>query len=98
MGYTRQHACIGGGGPPSVAGGVVILKARGAGAGPRLRGDYLAPALTRGRDTGGHPPRAEIESIAHKRLAYDEARLACEALQRAISRGYVDIGQGMAVA
>jgi hypothetical protein len=64
----------------------------------RLRGDYLATALTLGRDTGGHPTHAEIESIAHKRLAYDEARLAFEALQRAISRGYVDIGQGMAAA
>lgn len=57
----------------------------------RLRADYLNCALTLGRDTRGEVTAEEVTRLARLRLAYDEARLAFEALERCVQRGYVDI-------
>jgi hypothetical protein len=57
----------------------------------RLRGAWLAAAMTLGRDGQGHAGAAEIERLAQARRAYEEALAAFDALERAISRGYVDI-------
>lgn len=62
----------------------------------RVRADYLAAALALGRDSHGHPTQGEIENLALKRTAFDEASQAFEALSRAISRGYIDISVGAA--
>lgn len=58
-----------------------------------LRADYLAQAMTLGRDGQGHATAAEIARLAELRGAYDEAVAAFEALERAISRGYIDISE-----
>lgn len=57
----------------------------------RLRADYLAAALAMGKETRGVVTAEEIRRLADLRTAYDEARMAFEALERAVSRGYVDI-------
>jgi hypothetical protein len=59
----------------------------------RLRGDYLAEAMRFGQDGRGQVSPAEVERLAHARRAYDEAVHAFEALERAISRGYIDISE-----
>jgi hypothetical protein len=60
----------------------------------RLRASYLEAAVALAR---GGPDAAEGEGVTaalrQHRVAYDEAREAFDALQRAIERGYVDIGQ-----
>ena len=59
----------------------------------RLRASYLQASLGLAR---GGPEAAQgegvIAALRQHRVAYDEAREAFEALQRAIERGYVDIG------
>jgi hypothetical protein len=62
----------------------------------RLRADYLACALTLGRETRGEVSAEEITRLARLRAAYDEARLAFEALERCVQRGYVDIANPQA--
>jgi hypothetical protein len=57
----------------------------------RLRAEYLAAALSMGKETRGAVTAEEISRLAALRTAYDEARMAFEALERAVSRGYVDI-------
>jgi hypothetical protein len=57
----------------------------------RLRAEYLACALGLGRDTRGEVTGEEIGRLARLRAAYDEARLAFEALERCVQRGYVEI-------
>jgi hypothetical protein len=59
----------------------------------RLRADYLAEALRFGHDRMGHVTPSEVERLAHARRAFDEAVAAFEALERAISRGYIDISE-----
>jgi hypothetical protein len=59
----------------------------------RLRADYLAAAMRFGQERQGHVTAAEVEMLAHARRAFDEAVLAFEALERAISRGYIDISE-----
>jgi len=57
----------------------------------RLRAEYLACALTLGRDSRGEVTAGEMSRLASLRAGYDEARLAFEALERCVQRGYVDI-------
>jgi hypothetical protein len=57
----------------------------------RLRAEYLAAALSLGKDTRGAVTAEEIARLSKLRSAYDETRMAFEALERALSRGYVDI-------
>lgn len=57
----------------------------------RLRADYIACALSLGRDTRGEVTPEEVGRLARLRVAYDEARLSFEALERCVQRGYVDI-------
>lgn len=57
----------------------------------RLRAEYLACALALGRDQRGDVTGEEITRLARLRHAYDEARLAFEALERCVQRGYVEI-------
>lgn len=52
----------------------------------KLRGAYLAAAMRLVR-----PEAADLSDIKSKREAYDEARLAFEALERAIQRGYIEL-------
>lgn len=55
----------------------------------RLRADYLAEALA----TESAPDQAQaVESLRLRRRAFAEARDAFAALERAVERGYVDIG------
>lgn len=56
----------------------------------RLRAAYLARAMTFTHPTHKVEP-ADIADLRHKRESYDEARLAFEALTRAIERGYVSM-------
>lgn len=57
----------------------------------RLRAEYLAAALALGKDTRGAVSAEEIARLSQLRTAFDETRMAFEALERALSRGYVDI-------
>ncbi|WP_439577729.1 hypothetical protein [Elioraea sp.] len=57
----------------------------------RLRAEYLAAALLLGKETRGAVTGEEVSRLSTLRSAYDEARMAFEALERAVSRGYVDI-------
>jgi hypothetical protein len=59
----------------------------------RLRATWLAQAMTLGRDSHGRPMPAEVARLAEARRAYEEAASAFDALERAISRGYVDIAE-----
>lgn len=63
----------------------------------RLRAAYLQAALEVGLDAGEDEPASWIVSLRRRREAYEEARDAFEALQRAIERGYVDMGLPAAV-
>lgn len=56
----------------------------------RLRATYLQVALE-GKE--GEDANEFVQELRRRREAYDEARDAFEALQRAIQRGYVDIGE-----
>ncbi len=59
----------------------------------KLRANYLEAALRMSRAKEPTNP-ATIAELRTKRELYDEGRLAFEALQRAIERGYVDIADG----
>lgn len=52
----------------------------------RLRGVYLGAAMRLVRPAAGN-----LADLKAKREAYDEARLAFEALERAIERGYIEL-------
>jgi len=59
----------------------------------RLRAEYLGAALGLGRDRlGAAASDAEIETLRQKRLRYEEGVAAFGALQRAVTRGYIDLG------
>jgi hypothetical protein len=55
----------------------------------RLRADYLAEALA--VQQAADQAQA-VESLRQRRRAFDEARDAFAALERAVERGYLDIG------
>jgi hypothetical protein len=55
----------------------------------QLRASYLEAALSSEQDP---PPADWVSRLREQREAFEEARAAFEALQRAIERGYVDIG------
>lgn len=58
----------------------------------RLRAGYLAAALGIESDPGeGEAALDSFALLRRKRQAYEEAREAFDALERAIQRGYVDI-------
>jgi hypothetical protein len=59
----------------------------------RLRAAWLAEGVKLGRDSHGQPTAAEVARLADARRAYEEAAAAYDALERAISRGYVDIAE-----
>lgn len=52
----------------------------------KLRGAYLEAAMHLVRPAAG-----DLAGIRSKREAYDEARMAFEALERAIERGYIEL-------
>jgi hypothetical protein len=54
----------------------------------KLRADYLHAALQTAHGGGA----ASLDELTQRRLAFEEARAAFAALERAIERGYVDIG------
>jgi hypothetical protein len=54
----------------------------------RLRADYLHAALHMANGGGTDA----LDDLARRRVAFEEARAAFAALERAIERGYVDIG------
>ena len=58
----------------------------------RLRADYLDAAFKH-CTPGTQPGPAEIEELRAKRLTYEEAREAFQALRHAIEVGYIDVGQ-----
>ncbi len=57
-----------------------------------LRADYLAAALEAEQAGGASGASEAMARLRARRLAYDEARDAFAALERAVERGYVDIG------
>ena len=58
----------------------------------RLRTDYLEAAF-RHCTHSTHPTQEDIEELRAKRLSYEEARDAFQALRHAIESGYIDIAQ-----
>lgn len=58
----------------------------------KFRANYLAAAIKLA-ESPGSCDSACLEDLKHKRELYDEGRAAFEALERAIERGYVDIGK-----
>lgn len=58
----------------------------------KYRANYLEAAIKLANSPGSCD-RACIEELKLKRELYDEGRAAFEALERAIERGYVDIGK-----
>ena len=59
----------------------------------KLRASYLQAALQILRTPEPEIP-ALLDDVAHRRQAFEEGSKAFEALERAIERGYVDIGRG----
>ncbi len=58
----------------------------------RLRAEYLHAAFEVSRAEGhGAESSSQFSRLKEHREAFEEARMAFEALQRAIERGYVDI-------
>ncbi len=58
----------------------------------RLRARYLEAAFKLSAEEEAIPPDpSEIEELRNKRMMYEEARDAFEALRYAIERGYLDI-------
>jgi hypothetical protein len=57
----------------------------------RFRASYLDTAI-RLSQSDPHDPHT-LEELKHKRELFDEGRAAFEALERAIERGYVDLGK-----
>ena len=58
----------------------------------RLRADYLDAAFQH-CTPGQQPDAKEIEDLRNKRLIYEEAKEAFQALRHAIEMGYIDIAQ-----
>ena len=58
----------------------------------RLRADYLEAAV-RHCTKSTHPTPEAIEELRAKRLSYEEALEAFQALRHAIERGYIDVAQ-----
>ena len=58
----------------------------------KYRANYLEAAIKLANSPGSCDS-ACMEDLKHKRELYDEGRAAFEALERAIERGYVDIGK-----
>jgi hypothetical protein len=58
----------------------------------QLRADYLAAALETQQAAGDGGHGELMARLRARRVAYDEARDAFAALERAVERGYVDIG------
>ena len=59
----------------------------------RLRASYLEAALKIGSVGNGVPDAAMVGDLRAKREAYEESRIAYEALHRAIEVGYIDVAQ-----
>lgn len=57
-----------------------------------LRADYLALALSLQSKAGEPAAQSAIAALRLRREAYFEGREAFAALERAVERGYVDIG------
>jgi len=57
----------------------------------RFRAAYLDAAIKLSANSGSIDP-SRLEDLKHKRELYEEGRAAFEALERAIERGYVDMG------
>ena len=57
----------------------------------RLRAGYLEAALGIASDDEGDTALESFALVRRKRQAYEEAREAFDALERAIQRGYVDL-------
>ncbi len=58
----------------------------------KFRANYLEAAIKLSSSPGSCDS-ACLQDLKHKRELYDEGRAAYEALERAIERGYVDIGK-----
>jgi hypothetical protein len=58
----------------------------------RFRADYLAAAIRLANSPGACDGQC-LEDLKAKRQLFEEGRNAFEALERAIERGYVDIGK-----
>ncbi|MGD1877977.1 MAG: hypothetical protein ACFB13_10795 [Kiloniellaceae bacterium] len=58
----------------------------------RLRADYLDAAFKH-CTPGTQPGPEEIEELRAKRVTYEEAREAFQALRHAIEVGYIDVAQ-----
>ena len=58
----------------------------------KFRANYLAAAMKLAESPGSCDGPC-LEDLKRKRELYDEGRAAFEALERAIERGYVDIGK-----
>ena len=59
----------------------------------RLRASYLEAALKIGSLGTDEPDKALVAELRARREAFEEARIAYEALHRAIEVGYIDVGQ-----
>lgn len=58
----------------------------------RLRARYLEAAFKLGIDEHGDPPdEQQVNELRRRREMFEEARAAFDALQHAISRGYIDV-------
>ncbi len=58
----------------------------------RLRAQYLAAAFKLGSGETEAPGDEIVAALQRKRVAYEEARDAFQALREAIEKGYVDLG------
>lgn len=58
----------------------------------RYRADYLAAAIRLSNSSGANDGEC-LAALKQKRELFEEGRQAFEALERAIERGYVDIGK-----
>lgn len=59
----------------------------------RLRASYLETALKVGSLGSDEPDKALVGELRNRREAFEEARIAYEALHRAIEVGYIDVAQ-----
>ena len=57
-----------------------------------LRAAYLRKGIEIG--TARHPTPAQVEEVAAARRAFEEASATCEAVERVIERGYVNLPTG----
>ncbi len=59
----------------------------------RLRASYLEAALKIGSVGDGEPDKALVGELRSRREAFEETRIAYDALHRAIEVGYIDVAQ-----